>query len=303
MKEPDKILISQSQGDGVSDSTLTRLTEAEYANLSAKKGVRVYEHKGRYWRNSEQFGSLLSVPIHWMVELTPEQATFPRKSTVATKARIIDGSQNNGHFHLHIIDPKTYTFDHIHSDMRRNVRRACRAGVIIQLATPELLEQEGYAVTISALQRNRYRRAPEEKDYIRKLQDDTFFGGKGIVLAGMIPTPGGLKLGGIMTGSALGTIANADDIYIASWAKDTNVGPRLAYSFIEACQRTPGIDKIVYGRVSADRGLQAFKDRMGFPAVAVPARVTLRPGVRHAFGLLQSTERFANIRERLYGPA
>jgi len=298
----DDILIRQSQTDEVSGSTLTRLTETEYADLSARKGVCVYEHQGRYWRNSEQFGSLLAVPIHWMMELTPEQATFPKSSTLAIKARVVHSGQHNGSFHLYVVDPRTYGFRDIHSGTRKNIRRACRAGVTVEVATPELLEQQGFAVTRAALRKNRYRRPPREPEYVKKLYDDTFFGGKGLVLAGMVPTARGHRLGGIMTGSALDGIANADDIYVAPWAKDTNVGARLVYSFIQACQRTSGVDKIIYGRVSRDRGLEVFKARMGFPAVAVPAIVALRPGVRHAMRLLETTEWFSHMRERLYGP-
>jgi len=238
-----------------------------------------------------------------MAELTPEQATYPRKSTLALKARVVGTSHNNGSFHLHVIDPKKYTFSDIQTDMRRNIRRACKAGVTVELATLELLEAQGYDVTSSALRSNRYRPAPKKEDYISKLYDDAFFGGKGIVLAGMVPTADGSRLGGIMTGSALETIANADDIYIAPWARDTNVGPRLVYSFMEACQRTSGIERVIYGRVSTDTGLETFKGRMGFPAVAIPAKIAMRPGMHQAFSLLSSTRRLSHIRERLYGPA
>ncbi|GIJ04994.1 hypothetical protein Sya03_43460 [Spirilliplanes yamanashiensis] len=302
MTESDRRLIRASQTDDVSRCTLTRLTEAEYANLSARKGVAVYEHRNRYWRNSERFGSLLAVPIHWMMELTPDQVTFPRGHTLAIKARVTEPGENNGSFHLYVIDPAAYGFDSIHKGARKNIRRACRAGVTVELATPELLEREGYEVTAAALKMSGYRKPPTRRDYVRRLHDDTFFGGRGLVLAGMVHTPRGRRLGGIMTGSAIGTVANADDIYTAPWARDTNVGPRLVYSFIEACQRTAGIDTILYGRVSNDEDLEAFKSRMGFPAAVVPAKVVLRPGVRQVVNLFRSTGAFTTFHQRLYGP-
>ncbi|HLL69486.1 MAG TPA: hypothetical protein VK453_27770 [Micromonosporaceae bacterium] len=302
MEESDRTLISQSQTDEVSKCTLTRLPEAAYANAHARKGVVVYEHRNRYWRNSEQLGSLLAVPIHWMAELTPDQATFPKGRTLAIKARTTHPAEHNGSFHLYLIDPTTYSLRSMNKGARKNIRRACRAGVTVELATPELLEREGYEVTSASLKMSRYRKPPSKADYLRKLHNDTFFGGQGVVLAGMVHTEKGRRLGGIMTGSALESIANADDIYTAPWARESNVGPRLVYSFMEMCQRTDGIDTIVYGRVSNDPDLEAFKSRMGFTATAVPAKVALRPGIRQAAHLTQSVGPFGKIHERLYGP-
>ena len=302
MRETDRGLIEQSETAEVSSSTLVRLTEEQYAELSLKKGVEVYEHKGRYWRNSERFGSLLTVPIHWMAQLTPEQATFPRRSTLAIKARVADETQANGAFHLYVIDPRTYDFTDIHTGTRKGIRRACRAGVTVRVGTLDLLAEQGYAVTRDALTLSGYRRPPSKRSYLKKLEDDTFFGGKGLVLAGMVPTGRGSRLGGIMTGSALGTIANADDIYVAPWARDSNVGPRLVLSFIQACQRTEGVESIIYGRVSDDRSLEAFKTRMGFPTAVVPAKVALRPVVRHALALCTATGPLSGHRRRLFGP-
>jgi len=187
MEESDRTLISQSQTDEVSKCTLTRLPEAAYANAHARKGVVVYEHRNRYWRNSEQLGSLLAVPIHWMAELTPDQATFPKGRTLAIKARTTHPAEHNGSFHLYLIDPTTYSLRSMNKGARKNIRRACRAGVTVELATPELLEREGYEVTSASLKMSRYRKPPSKADYLRKLHNDTFFGGQGVVLAGLVP--------------------------------------------------------------------------------------------------------------------
>src|SRR2546425_11654736 len=100
----DRSLLNSSEIDDVAQCQLEVLSEKEYAELLAKGGVEVYEHKGRFWRNSNQFGSFLLVPVHWMAELTPEEASFPRPLTLGIKARVSTCSQNNGFFNLYMID-------------------------------------------------------------------------------------------------------------------------------------------------------------------------------------------------------
>ncbi len=50
------------------------------------------------------------------------------------------------------------------------------------------------------------------------------------------------------------------------------------FEFVQICRRTPGIHEIVYGPHSRyDEALCRFKEGMGFPPVAMPARYHLNP--------------------------
>ncbi|MDP7112752.1 MAG: hypothetical protein QGH45_12350 [Myxococcota bacterium] len=58
----------------------------------------------------------------------------------------------------------------------------------------------------------------------------------------------------------------------------SNVGTGLVFEFVQICRRTPGIHEIVYGPHSRyDEALCRFKEGMGFPPVAMPARYHLNP--------------------------
>jgi hypothetical protein len=297
----DQDLISGSQTGSASGAQLKLLSERQFAQLSEGRGVAVHEFEGRFWRNSDQFGQFFLVPIHWMAELTAEQARFPRPSALGFKARVTDSSQNNGFFNLYLIeDPQTYGFSSVSSNFRWKIRKACREGVQIDVATPELLEEHGYEVTREALEKSGYRRPPSREDYVRRLENDTFMGGNRLVLAGLVPVEGnGQRLGAIATGSAIEGTAYGDDIYVAPWARKSSVGLRIVYAFIEACQRTRGIERIVLGRVTSDEALDAFKVSMGVPRRDVPAKVAFRKGVGGAVKILAAAR--PQLRERLYG--
>ena len=297
----DRELISKSQTDQVSGCRLTLLSEERYACLAQRRGVTVHTHRGRFWRNSDQFGPLILVPVHWMAELTPEQATFPKPYTVGIKARVGGGSKTNAFFNLYLIDrPAEYGFNTIGSNARAKIRKACRDGVTVDLATPELLEEQGYEVTKASLEKSGYRPPPSRRSYIKRLADDTFMSGARLVLAGFIPVDKDCtRLGAIATGSAIDGTAYGDDLYVAPWARRSNVGPRVIFSFIEACQRTPGIDRIVLGRATSDQALDSFKASFGVPLKDVPAMVALRPGAGKAVALVSGAAPL--VHRRLYG--
>jgi hypothetical protein len=236
-----------------------------------------------------------------MAELTPEQATFPKPYTLGIKTRVGGCSESNGFFNLYLIDrPAQYGFDDIGSNARAKIRKACREGVVVDLATPELLEEQGYEVTKASLEKSRYRPPPSPRSYVKRLADDTFLSGARLVLAGFVPgDKGGVRLGAIATGSAVDGTAYGDDLYVAPWARRSNVGSLVIYSFIQICQRTPGIDSIVLGRATRDQALDSFKASFGVPLRDVPAKVALRAGMRKAVDLIARPAPF--VHRRLYG--
>ena len=300
-EDQDQDLISSSQTGPAARAQLKVLTERQYAHLAERRGLAVYEFAGRFWRNSDQFGQFFLVPIHWMAELAAEQARFATRSALGFKARVSDSPQNNGFFNLYLIEaPQAYGFSSVSSNFRWKIRKACRDGVQIDLATPELLEEHGYEVTREALEKSGYRKPPSRTDYVRGLENDTFMGGNRLVLAGLVPDgEKRQRLGAIATASAIDGTAYGDDIYVAPWARKSSVGLRIVYSFIEACQRTPGIQRIVLGRVTSDQALDAFKVSMGVPRKDVPARVEFRRGVGAAVKVVAAAR--PDLRQRLYG--
>jgi hypothetical protein len=117
----------------------------------------------------------------------------------------------------------------------------------------------------------------------------------------MVPDPGhdSLRLGAIATGCAIDGTAYGEDLYVAPWARRSNVGPRLVFAFIEACKRTVGIEQVVLGRATEDASLDAFKASLGVPSRSIPARVTFRGPVERVVEIVLSSQ--PRLRERLYG--
>lgn len=58
----------------VSEAVLTSMTEAEFANWQRQEGIRVIQHRGRYWKETV-FG--FWEPLHWIARLSEREATSP----------------------------------------------------------------------------------------------------------------------------------------------------------------------------------------------------------------------------------
>jgi hypothetical protein len=120
------------------------------------------------------------------------------------------------------------------------------------------------------------------------------------VLAGVVPEGGSKQcLGAIATGMVIDGTAYGDDLYVAPWARRSNVGPLIVYAFIQICQRTAGVERIVLGRATDDLMLDSFKASMSIPRRDVPAMVSFRAPARPAIEMLLAAR--PKLRRRLYG--
>ena len=262
----------------VTEATVPVASEAEWAQHLADRGKRVVQHRGRYWQQSLPG---FYRPVHLMARLSAEEATRPTLACWGFQARLegSDAHRADAAIPAHLITDLDSFDEHALPKGRRNtLRRARERARMVQLTGPALLRDQGYDVAVSAHERTGYGRPPRSREeYLAGLGH---FGGPGsIILAGIVDG----RLGGYLTGYAVDGTAYAADGVVATWALRSNISAGLFYEFVYACRRTGSITEILDGlHARENEGLSRSKELNGIPLVAVPARLSLLPGVAAA---------------------
>ena len=197
-------------------------------------------------------------------------------------------------------DPK------ILSKKRRRSLRTCRKRTkIVQLTGRDVLQEQGYAVVASALDRTRHTQIPARGAYLADLAE-YIDPARQLVLAGLV----GDQLVAYLVGHGIGRVAYMDRLYIATEALTSGVGTGLVVGFVQACRRSGKIDCVVYGLHSREHdGLCRFKEGMRFPVTHVPAMVRVNPIMArflqwrypHKYYRLRGTETNGDLRNPTSG--
>jgi hypothetical protein len=259
----------------VSEAVVISMTEAEMANWCRKDGTHVVYQHGCYWKET-RIG--FYQPVHLMARLHIEQAKRPVKLCWGFQAALCedDAKANNGSMPVHLLsDVAGYDLQSLSSNRRHNVRRYRKRAKIVQVISPELLQEQGYEVVLSALKRtaNPYEKTPSKAEYLAGLADWSAPHNQ-FVLAGLIDD----KLGGYITGYAVGGTAYTVRLYIATEALSTYIGTGLIFEFVQACRRASKIHEVCYGlHLPEDPALGVFKESMGFPLTHIPTKISMNP--------------------------
>jgi hypothetical protein len=252
---------------------LTPFTEERYAAWLRENGVNTREHRGRYWREMPRG---FYQPVHWAARLAPEQATRPALCSWGYRAalREEDAAAGNGTIPLHLLtDLQRYGLETLSGNRRSQVRRCLKRAEIRRLEDVGLLQQQGYAVMRSAVARAGYKAVESEQHYLRGVHRPWPPGSR-FVLGALVDG----KLGGYLVGSAIDDTAYLDEIHVATEALGSYAALGLVFTFVQACQRTPGLQQVVYGLHSReDASLCSFKEALGFPVRHLPARCGINP--------------------------
>lgn len=256
----------------VSEAVLTSMTEAEFANWQRQEGIRVIQHRGRYWKETV-FG--FWEPLHWIARLSESEATSPTPFAWGFRAALQDSNAAaaNGSVPVHLLtDLENYASKCLSSNRRHHLRQCQKKVKIFQLTEPTLLQEQGYEVIISAAQRTGYITVPPKEEYLASLKN--YVHPKRLILVGLV----GGKLGGYITGYAISGTAYFESLYIATEAITTNINLGLVFEFIQACHRSGTIRELVNGlHTPEDKSLCTFKAGIGFPVKYIPAKVKINP--------------------------
>lgn len=267
--------LSDLQTQDISQPILIPTTEAELAREYRTKGSQIICHQGRYWISKNSYG--FYKPVHMLARLKLEQATRPTPLCLAFRSALHedDASAANGSIPVHLIsDPAGYDLESLSSNRRSQIRRCWKRVKIVQLTDLTLLQEQGYEVLRSSLERTKYYiKLPSIEEYrsaIAAYTTDKYR----IAIAGIVDG----KLGGYCYGTAIDGTAYLDYIHLATEALPTNISSGLTFEFVRACSRSGKIREVVHSpHVPEDQGLVAYKEAMGFRVTHIPARVEMNP--------------------------
>jgi hypothetical protein len=253
-------------------ASLPSLTEEAVARWQGERGLRVFSHRNRWWKQTLRG---FYEPIHWTACLSAAEATAPAILRWGFRATLRDelASSANGSIPLFWLpDLAKYDEGRLSSNRRNQLRRCRKRVQIVQLTEPDLLREQGYEVCASSLTRTAYRQVPTREEYVREVAADAHRGRR-LVLAGLIDG----RLGGYVIGFAVDSTAYLDDVTISTGAMSSYIGIGLHFEFAQACRRS-GIKMLVHGLHSReDVPLCTFKEGMGFAVKQVPAKVRINP--------------------------
>jgi len=252
-----------------SEAILTSGDEESLARLRRQWGLKVVEHRGRYWMEAPRG---FWQPVHWLARLGADEAAMPRRFAWGYRATLRREDQEahaNATVPVHILaDIGSYDFEALARRRRRDLRTCERRAKVVALVGPQLLRDQGFAVKRSAVERTGYGAAGSRERYLMDVE--LFFEARWqLVLAGIVDT----ELGGYLTGSVVGGTAYIDSVWIASGALRCGISAAMVFEFVQACRRSHVVREIAFGLHSVeDRSLVEYKESLGFTVTHVPAK-------------------------------
>lgn len=265
--------MNNSQVRDLSQAVLNSMTEEEFAKWHCELGKHVICHRNRYWK--EVFPGFYE-PMHWMANLSAQQATRPTPLCWGFRASLCqnDAVAANGLMPIHLLsDLESYDLQSLSSNRRHNIRRCLKRVKIVELIGSALLQEQGYEVFLSAAKRVGNPNIPSKEEYLASLAD-YIAPGRRLLLAGLI----GDKLGGYLTGYTVSGTAYLEHMYIDTEVLSTNISHGLKFEFVQICRRSGNIYQVVDGlHRSEDSKLTLFKESIGFAVKHIPSRVWMNP--------------------------
>jgi hypothetical protein len=257
----------------VSEAVLISMTEEEMVIWRHQQGAHIVCHRGRYW---EEVYPGFYQPIHLMAQLSAEQATRPTPLCWGFRAALCEADTvvSNGAVSVHLLsDIEGYYVQNLPQKRRTDLRKCRKLVKIVQLIGPALLQDQGYQVLCSSLERTKHKKPPSREDYLAGLKDYTTNRYR-LVLAALI----GDKLGGYIDGWAVDGTAYSISGYYASESLPTSMVIGLNFEFVQVCRRSGKIYQVIDGQHRPEKPtLAASKERIGFVVKRVPTKVQMNP--------------------------
>lgn len=133
-----------------SEAVILSMNEEAAADWYRQQGMQIFYHQGHYWKQTK-FG--FYEPINLLARLTVKQATCPKKIHLGFRASLCeaDAAAANGSIPIHLLsDVEGYNLQSLSANRRNHLKRCHKRAKILQLLSPELLEEQGYEVFYSA---------------------------------------------------------------------------------------------------------------------------------------------------------
>jgi hypothetical protein len=214
--------------------------------------------------------------MHWLARMHATEARKPVPLCWGFRTALCDddSANANGAIPVHLLtNVRDYGLEALSSKRRSTIRKARRLAKIVQLVGPALLRQQGYELLCSVGDRLGRYRPPSKEKYLAGL-DRHANDPRRVILAGLVDG----RLAACLEAFAVDRTAYIDFMFIATEAQSTEVGSGLVFEFVQICRRSQQIDEVVYGlHARENKSLDFYKERIGFPVVRVPSRVSINP--------------------------
>jgi hypothetical protein len=267
------LLNIDSQIRDVSAAKIISMTEVEMAHWRSQQGIKVLYHRGHYW---EKLRLGFYQPINLMARLSSDIVTSPTRfcwgyRTTLSQENAINA---NGYVPIHVLsNVQEYDLEYLPQKRRHSLRKCRKSAKIVQLIGTKVLEEQGYEVVCSSLERTRHKKPPSKAQYLASLKNYTA-NKHCVILAALI----GDKLSGYIDGYAVDGTAYMMHGYYDSQAMSASIVTGLNFEFVQICRRSGNIYEIIDGLHSREvASLCFYKEKMGFPVQYIPAKVCINP--------------------------
>jgi hypothetical protein len=243
------------------------LTEQELAEWRREQGYRVSRARGRWWsQNVRGFYQ----GMHYLARFRADEARRPAALCWAYRAALApeDSQAANSTWPVCIL-PRLSDYDD--SALRRSVRqdlnKSRRRVNIVWLNEPTLLREQGYEVYLAGSKKVGRAKTKSREKYLAGV-DGFVRDRRRLVLAGVV----GDRLVGYCDSFAVDGTAYGWNIYVHPDFYSANVHMGLQFETWQAYRRTGYVMQAVNGLHTPEQpGLMAYKERLGFQVVRVPA--------------------------------
>jgi hypothetical protein len=261
--------------EGLPDTQLTVMTEADVAWMRAEEGDTVVQHDGRHWRTT--FPGFYQ-PVHLLARLRAAEITRPALLCWGCRAALVeeDAHLANGSLPIYLMADLGHFGEGVLNRNRRSDLRRCRRQVELRrLRDASLLVEQGHAVFMSAVRRLGYWR-PQTEDQYRRRVDQRAGHGRRLIIAGLVDG----RLAGYLDSFAVDGVLYPEEIFVATDALRTGIGTGLYVESIETA-RQAGLRVACNGlHTPEDADLCRFKEGLGFRLVHLPARTVIPAPIR-----------------------
>ncbi|MFB2918990.1 hypothetical protein [Aerosakkonema funiforme] len=257
----------------VSRSVIIPMTEAEYAQKLRARGINIVCHQERYWK---EIVLGFYEPVHLMARLTSEQATRPALLSWGFRTALDekDRATANAIMPINLLSElENYDPENLPRKRRADLRKSMKQVRIVELIDGSILQQQGYEVLCSSLQRTKHDKIPTKANYLATIAAESA-DRHCLTIGGMI----GNKLGGYITGWAVDGTAYMVKGYYATEALPTSIVTGLYYGFIQVCKRSGKIHQIANSQHLKELpNLCFYKESMKFLVHFIPTKLSMNP--------------------------
>jgi hypothetical protein len=253
---------------------LQPMTLLECARHRLQQGKHLVYRHDCYW---EETLPGFYQPIHLMMRLRVQTIKdFRPLWSWGKRIALCESDRQfaNATMTVHLLaDVPNFDLQSLPSKRRSQIRKCQKMMEFVQVTSPELLCEQGYAAYAMTVARGQFE-APMSRTAYQQHCQTLLSDPNRIVLAGLMEG----QLVGYCYGCAVEDTAYFEYIFMTDAALSTGISGGLRFEFIQACQRSGRITQIWDGWHQPDvPNLASYKADMGFTVTSIPCYMHVNP--------------------------